>query len=66
MGVRAHSEMIAVAGESHTSLTFESLLTDPLIRLMAESDGVSVEAMLAALKRAEAAAAGRSDKAEVR
>ena len=66
MGVRARSEMIAVAGKSHTSHTFESLQTDPLIRLVAESDGVSVEAMLAALKRAEAAAAERPDKAEAR
>lgn len=44
-----------MASDSRGTLTFESLRTDPLIRLVAESDGVSVEAMLAALRRAEAA-----------
>ena len=50
-------EMDVVAAEGRGPLTFESLLTDPLIRLVAESDGESVETMLRALTRAEAATA---------
>lgn len=48
-------EMNGVATEVRGPLTFESLLNDPLIRLVAESDGESVETMLRALARAEAA-----------
>ena len=34
------------------ALTFESLLTDPLIRLVMDSDGVSVAEMIAVLEAA--------------
>jgi hypothetical protein len=41
-----------VSGESCGGLTFETFLTDPLIRLVMESDGVSVAEMTAVLQAA--------------
>ncbi len=40
-------------------LTFRSMLTDPLIRLVMERDGVSVEALVDVLETARAAVAAR-------
>ena len=45
--------------EHHSGLTFETFLTDPLIRLMMESDGVSVAEMAAVLEAAGHAVARR-------
>jgi hypothetical protein len=53
----------AVPGERTGGLTFETLLTDPLIRLVMESDGVSVAEMTAVLEAARAALT-RSEEAE--
>lgn len=46
--------------ECHRTLTFETLLTDPLIRLVMESDGVSVAEMAAVLESAGHAVARRA------
>lgn len=48
-----------MTAESHWPLTFETLLTDPLIRLVMESDGVSVAEMAAVLESAGHAVARR-------
>jgi len=48
-----------VSGECCGSLTFETFLTDPLIRLVMESDGVSVAEMQAVLEAAGHAVARR-------
>lgn len=45
--------------ESHRNLTFETFLTDPLIRLVMDSDGVSVAEMAAVLELAGNAVARR-------
>ena len=48
-----------MTGESNRPLTFETLLTDPLIRLVMESDGVSVAEVAAVLESAGHAVARR-------
>lgn len=48
-----------MTAESHSALTFETLLTDPLIRAVMESDGVSVAEMRAVLEAAGRAMARR-------
>ena len=50
--------------ECHPTLTFETFLTDPLIRLVMASDGVSVAEMAALLESAGQAVARRADAAE--
>jgi len=45
--------------ECHGCLTFETLLTDPLIRLVMESDRISVAEMAAVLEAASHAVARR-------
>lgn len=45
--------------ESHRTLSFETLLTDPLIRLVMDSDGVSVAELAAVLESAGHAVAQR-------
>ncbi len=50
--------------ESHPMLTFETLLTDPLIRLVMDSDGVSVAEMAAVLELAGDAVARRGQMAQ--
>lgn len=47
-------------------LTFETFLTDPLIRLVMESDGVSVAEMAAVLEAAGHAVARREYRLEAR
>ncbi len=41
-----------MSGESCGGLTFETFLTDPLIRLVMESDGISLAEMTAVLEAA--------------
>ncbi len=41
-----------MSGENGGGLTFETFLTDPLIRLVMESDGVTVAEMTAVLQAA--------------
>lgn len=43
----------------HRALTFETMLSDPLIRLMMESDGVSLAELVEVLEVARAAVAAR-------
>jgi hypothetical protein len=50
--------------ERHGPLTFENFLTDPLIRLVMESDGVSVAEMAAVLDAARDAVSQRQQVAE--
>ncbi len=45
--------------DRHSGLTFETFLTDPLIRLVMESDGISVAEMAAVLEAAGHAVARR-------
>lgn len=40
-------------------LTFETMLSDPLIRLVMDSDGVSVQELVAVLETARAAVVAR-------
>ncbi len=49
----------AVASEHHPGLTYENFLSDPLIRLVMESDGISVAEMAAVLEAAGNAVARR-------
>jgi hypothetical protein len=53
-----------VSGKSGGNLTFETFLTDPLIRLVMESDGVSAAEMLAVLEAAGQAVARREPERE--
>ena len=48
-----------MASEHHPGLTFENFLTDPLIRLVMDSDGISVAEMAAVLEAAGHAVAQR-------
>jgi hypothetical protein len=48
-----------VTAEITGGLTFETMLTDPLIRLVMESDGISVAEMAAVLEAAGHAVARR-------
>lgn len=41
-----------MASERHPGLTYENFLTDPLIRLVMESDGISLAEMAAVLEAA--------------
>ena len=50
---------MVVSGESYGGLTFETFLTDPLIRLVMDSDGVTVAEMRAVLETAGHAVARR-------
>jgi len=52
--------------EDTRPLTFESMLTDPLIRLMMVADGVSVPDLLAVMQVAQQAVATRERRALVR
>ncbi len=52
--------------ESCGGLTFETFLTDPLIRLVMDSDGVSVAEMVAVLEAAGHAVARRERVTEPR
>ncbi len=51
--------------ERQATLTFETFLTDPLIRLVMESDGVSVAEMTAVLQAAGEAKERRERPEEV-
>ena len=53
-----------MSGETHGALTFETILTDPLIRLVMDSDGVSVDEFVAVLLAAGHAVARRDRLAE--
>jgi hypothetical protein len=57
-------EKNAVSGKIGGGLTFETMLTDPLIRLVMESDGVSVAEMRAVLQAAGDAVARREQASE--
>lgn len=46
-------------GDHYGGLTFETFLSDPLIRLVMESDGISVAEMVAVLEAAGHAVARR-------
>lgn len=48
-----------MSAESCPGLTYETLVTDPLIRLVMESDGVSLEELVAVLEAAGEAVARR-------
>jgi hypothetical protein len=48
-----------VSVEPYGALTFETFLSDPLIRLVMESDGISVAEMVAVLEAAGDAVARR-------
>ena len=39
-----------MVGEDRTDLTFESLLTDPLIRLVMDADGVTTEDLVSVMR----------------
>ncbi len=45
--------------ESARPLTFESMLTDPLVRMMMQADGVTVQDMLSVMQVARDAVAAR-------
>ncbi|HEX3347668.1 MAG TPA: hypothetical protein VHS58_06155 [Acetobacteraceae bacterium] len=47
--------------DEHGGLTFETLLSDPLIRLVMASDGVTIRDLIAALEVVEAANATTQD-----
>ncbi len=46
-------------GHDHRSLSFETLLTDPMTRMVMESDGVSVAELIKVLEQARDAIAVR-------
>jgi hypothetical protein len=48
-----------VSAETVGALTFESMLTDPLIRAVMDSDGVTVDDLVAVLEAAQRAIAAR-------
>jgi hypothetical protein len=48
-----------VSAEIVGALTFESMLTDPLIRAVMDSDGVTVDDLVAVLEAAQRAIAAR-------
>jgi hypothetical protein len=48
----------------HGTLTFECLRSDPLIRLVAESDGVTVEELVALLEAVDEAMARQPARAK--
>ena len=49
--------------ESARALTFESMLTDPLVRMMMQADGVTVQDMLSVMQVARDAVAAREMRA---
>jgi hypothetical protein len=53
-----------VYGECCGGLTFESLVTDPLTRLVMDSDGISIAEMIAVLEAASHAVARREQMSE--
>lgn len=48
-----------MSAETVGALTFESMLTDPLIRAVMDSDGVTVDDLVAVLEAAQRAIAAR-------
>ncbi len=46
-------------GPGHRALSFETLLTDPMTRMVMESDGVSLAELVSVLERARDAVARR-------
>lgn len=53
-----------MSNEHFSGLTFETFLTDPLIRAVMESDGISVAEMAAVLEAAGHAVARREYRAQ--
>jgi hypothetical protein len=54
-----HEGDVIVSAETLGALTFESMLTDPLIRAVMDSDGVTVDDLVAVLEAAQRAVEAR-------